>query len=121
MYRGQFREPVVLVLGKTGTGKSSICNAMAGLPPDTEDGDEGFCTSIETYSCTENTTVKECCFFGDPTRPIKIIDTPGFDDPRKNHDTEDGDEGFCTSIETYSCTENTSERKIPMPLFLLTC
>ena len=59
---------------------------MAGLPPDTEDGDEGFCTSIETYSCTENTSVKECCFFGDPTRPIKIIDTPGFDDPTKNHD-----------------------------------
>ena len=69
LYRGQFREPVVLVLGKTGSGKSSICNAMEGLPPDTKDGDEGFCTPIETYSCKENT----------------------------------------------------SEQKIPMPLFLLTC
>ena len=25
-------------------------------------------------------------FFGDPRRPIKIIDNPGFDDPGKNRD-----------------------------------
>ena len=41
-YDGQYIEPVILVLGKTGTGKSSLCNAMAGLPPDTEDENEGF-------------------------------------------------------------------------------
>ena len=29
---------------------------------------------------------KRLLFFGDPRRPIKIIDTPGFDDPDKNRD-----------------------------------
>ena len=61
-YKGAFIEPSILVLGKTGTEKSSLCKVMAGLPPDTEDADEGFRTSLETSSCTSDTSVKDCCF-----------------------------------------------------------
>ena len=49
-YKGSFIEQSILVLGKTGTGKSNLCNVMTGHPPDTEDADEGFRTSLETSS-----------------------------------------------------------------------
>lgn len=78
--------PTVLVLGKCGAGKSTLCNIIAGLPEDSGDGAEGFKTSSETLACTQQTTIEDCCFFGDASKPLKIIDTPGFDDPTKNHD-----------------------------------
>ena len=85
-FQDKFKVPAVLFVGKTGSGKSSLCNILAGLPPDSDGRIDGFATSPETEACTESTTVKECCYFGDPRRPIMLIDTPGFDDPTKNHD-----------------------------------
>ena len=80
--------PKILILGKTGTGKSTFCNVIAGKLPDSDKSSGGFPVSSETDSCTKKTTLGDFCYCGDPRRPVTIIDTPGFDDPTKNQDAE---------------------------------
>lgn len=88
VFEDQFKMPTILVIGKCGTGKSSLCNILAGLAEGADKELDGFATSPETASCTQVSKVREICYFGDPRRPLRIIDTPGFDDPTKNHDAE---------------------------------
>ena len=70
------------MFGKTGTGKSSLCNVLAGKEYDAD----YFPTSSEGTSCTQKTKFKDVFLNGDEKKPVSLIDTMGFDDPTKDHD-----------------------------------
>jgi len=64
------------VIGETGTGKSSLCNVIAGKPATSD----FFPVGHELDSKTWETTVNPAKWKGDGF-DIEIIDTPGLDDP----------------------------------------
>ena len=69
---------VVLFIGETGVGKSTLCNTII--------SSEEFKVSSGTESCTQEVRVKEDFFMGNETKPITIVDTVGFDDASKESD-----------------------------------
>ena len=81
--RGNERKKL-LVIGKTGTGKSSLCNVLTGNHPNAKI----FPVSAKAPTCTQETTFADAFFCGDTTKPLSIIDTIGFDDPTKDHDAQ---------------------------------
>jgi len=70
------------VFGKTGTGKSTLCNVLAGKKHDAD----YFPTSSDPTSCTQETKFANVFLNGDKKKPVSLIDTMGFDDPTKDHD-----------------------------------
>ena len=68
---------MVVVLGVTGAGKSTICNSMAGHQPD---GDF-FPSSASPSVCTYKTVGKPANWLGDHGKPFTLCDTPGLGDP----------------------------------------
>ena len=66
----------LLVIGKTGTGKSSLCNVIAG-----EESDHDiFPVSAGAEGCTNVTQFANINFNGNEKRPISLIDTVGLDE-----------------------------------------
>ena len=57
----------LLIIGKTGTGKSSLCNVFAGHPHNAEI----FAVSAEATSCTQSTQFAEIFFGNDKAKPIR--------------------------------------------------
>ena len=72
----------VLIVGKTGTGKSSLCNVVAGKAHDAD----LFPVSAEAQGCTGTTTFGNVFFNGNKETPVSLIDTVGFDDPERDAD-----------------------------------
>ena len=73
----------LLIIGKTGTGKSSLCNIVSGHKFDSD----LFPVSSGPVSSTQTTLFGNIFFGGNKTRPVSLIDTIGFDDPTKDVDT----------------------------------
>merc|ERR1712010_161020 len=69
-------------IGKTGTGKSSLCNVLVGADHDAA----LFPVSAEAMSCTQRTFFCEAFFYNNKEEPFSLIDTIGFDDPDKDDD-----------------------------------
>ena len=74
----------LLIVGKTGTGKSSLCNVIAGKDPN----DEAFPVSSAALSCTQNIRFDHINFNGNKECVMSLIDTIGFDDPNNDTDTK---------------------------------
>ena len=72
----------LLIIGKTGSGKSSLCNVITEYDHDADI----FPVTSDAESCTQRTKFTDVNFNGDKTYPISLIDTIGFDDATKNDD-----------------------------------
>lgn len=72
---------VVVVIGKTGTGKSSLCNAL--LLGDTLNKEELFNTSSSVNACTYLTNAKQGTLMDQGGQPLMVIDTPGLSENMK--------------------------------------
>ena len=67
----------IMVVGKTGSGKSTLCNYMCGLGPGDEANRNYFRVSDNLEG--ETTEIREVFFEGG----VCIVDTPGIPDPDK--------------------------------------
>ena len=74
----------ILVIGKTGVGKSTLCNVLTGNDPDSD----VFRVSGGALSCTQEVRLHEGNLLGANGQPITIIDTVGFNDPGKDEKSE---------------------------------
>merc|ERR1712126_47618 len=74
----------LLVIGATGTGKSTLCNVLAGRKHD--DGSL-FPVSDAMSSCTNKTTAKNLLWRGIRDLPFTLVDTPGLNDPEPGRDS----------------------------------
>ena len=97
----------LLILGKTGSGKSTLCNRLAGEEHDSDT----FPVSSGARLCTQENLFKKVNFGGDETKEVTIIDTVGFDDPDKDetalHDLLRTLKETCrSSISTFGITIN---------------
>ena len=63
------------IIGKTGTGKSTLANAL--LLGENLDGDEMFNTSSSINACTFLTSSAEGTLLKNGVNPLKVVDTPG--------------------------------------------
>ena len=67
-----------MVIGESGTGKSTLCNVLAGEPHSSN----LFPASPDPDGRTHHTSIKtQLSYRGNKERPITIIDTQGFNDP----------------------------------------
>lgn len=87
--------PVLLVLGKRGSGKSTLCNRLAGE----EATSDSFpvSTSFGMEACTQRTVLATVKFGGDMDKDVAVIDTKGFGE--ENNETSS--ELFETMVSKY--------------------
>ena len=74
----QRRDATVVIIGKTGTGKSTLCNAF--LLGDHQDDAKKFNESASVNACTYKTTHEVGTLMNDGKSPILVVDTPGLSD-----------------------------------------
>ena len=77
--RREKERKVVLIIGKTGVGKSTLCNKLVST--------DQFPTSQGTDSCTREIRVQDGFYLGDKELPITLIDTVGFGDKAQDSDS----------------------------------
>jgi len=69
--------PKIVILGATGSGKSSLANAFLGCDPRGNDCMFSVCDSMD--SCTKETSYGTGLWLGNG-KNMTVVDTPGFDD-----------------------------------------
>jgi hypothetical protein len=74
----------LLIIGETGSGKSSLCNRIAGH----EANSSIFPVSGGARSCTQSTVFGNIKYGGDSEKYVSLIDTIGFNDPNSDTDVK---------------------------------
>ncbi len=70
--------PIVIVIGATGVGKSTVCNVLSG-----DTSRKMYPESAGIKPETFKTTVQEAYWFGEESNgKFLLIDTPGLGDPQ---------------------------------------
>jgi predicted GTPase len=112
----------IILLGKTGSGKSTVGNVLSAK--------KEFEESPNLDSCTKNCKIVENHLFGNPNFPkVKIIDTPGFmDSTGQDNNTVDAimemletvsEEGIHLGIFCFAATETRCDGGIVQALTLI--
>ena len=68
-------DPHLIILGATGTGKSSLANVLLGESPDCENCTFPVCSGAD--SCTKETSFAEGRWLSQGSE-FTVVDTPGF-------------------------------------------
>ena len=68
-------DKTLLLIGRQGSGKSSIANVVAGQGPSSK-----TFPVLSDIPCTTEPHTERTNFMGDTSKPITVIDTPGFDE-----------------------------------------
>jgi len=77
--------PRIVLMGPSGTGKSSLANILAGCLPN---DNNCFKTCAGTESCTSETSINKVTYLGDENYgSFTLVDTPGFGDSGLDGDT----------------------------------
>merc|ERR1719192_887848 len=84
--------PRLIILGATGSGKSSLANVLLGRPHSyTGDSDAAFGCFVADHGSdafTKDTCARAGSWDGDDGKPVTIIDTPGLgDDVQSDRET----------------------------------
>jgi len=77
--------PRLVIVGQTGSGKSTLSNVLLGQSPDCENCTFTICDTHD--SCTKETTYAVGNWLGGDGEIFTVVDTPGFGDS-DNEDTE---------------------------------
>ena len=106
----------ILILGETGTGKSSLCNVLAGRKPTSD----LFPVSQGTVSHTQKNVYQSIPFGGDEKFYVTAIDTKGFNDSNKTIDMDVVAEFIaslkrrCVGVNVFGITINESRLDGPI-------
>ena len=104
----------LLLIGKTGSGKSSLCNRLSGH----EAKSDIFPQSSGAAPCTRETTFGIVKLGGKSEHYVSLIDTVGFDDPSNDTDVLTIAElvtklrNGCDFIDTFGITINSQHRRV---------
>ena len=106
----------ILVIGLTGTGKSTLCNVLCGRKPN----DPMFPTSARANSCTQKLKFADVTVNDEP-RNATIIDTIGLNDDDHSEDTilkklKDSLQDQCNLVNLFAIVVNGTTRRLDKSL-----
>jgi len=86
--------PIMIVIGESGAGKSSCCNILIGNSHDSD----VFPASRFSKETTQQTKIHTSFFKGNRERPFTIVDTQGFQDPNAVGNSKEANQAIIVEL-----------------------